>query len=383
LSKETMKKHLIAAASLIALAGVAHAQSSITLYGFVDAGVVYVNNQSGHANLESITGQTSGSRWGLRGTEDLGNGLQAVFTLENGFDTSNGKLLQGGREFGRQAFVGLASKRFGTLTLGRQYDPMTELIGALAATSMWAWVGTHPGDFDNLNSTFRVNNAIRYETPRFYGLQASGIFAPGGVAGNFASSRIYTLGLSYVNGPLTAALAYDNVNNPSVSVLDSALSPGQPGYTTPARSPEYSGYASANVWQIFGAAASYKIGQGSVAFVYTNTRFQDIVRTASTPNTGTAVFNSYEVNGRYYVTPAFMIGASADYTKARDAHYIQVNFGPNYALSKRTDLNLVGIWQHASGVDSTGHPAVAAISTLGQSSTATQVAVKASLRHRF
>ncbi len=63
--------------------------------------------------------------------------------------------------------------------------------------------------------------------------KASGVFAPGGVAGNFASGRVYPLGLKYVNGPLSAALAYETINNPSVSVLDSALSPGQTGYVTP------------------------------------------------------------------------------------------------------------------------------------------------------
>ncbi|MFM0013426.1 porin [Paraburkholderia sediminicola] len=378
-----MKKTRIALLTLPLLAGAAHAQSSVTLYGFVDAGLVYVNNQSGHSNVQMVNGPTNGSRWGLRGSENLGGGLKAIFTLENGFDTSNGKLLQGGREFGRQAFVGLSSDTWGAVTLGRQYDPMTELIGAIAATSMWAWLGTHPGDFDNLNSTFRVNNALKYQSPKFHGLQAGGMFAPGGVAGNFASGRVYALGLKYVNGPLSAALAYDNINNPSVSVLDSALSPGQAGYVSPSRTPVFRGYASANVWQIFGAAASYKIGQGSIGLVYTNARFQDIRRTVSTPNVGNASFNSYEINGRYYITPALLIGASFDYTKAGRAKYAQIDFGPNYTLSKRTDINLVGVWQHASGVDSTGRAAVAAISTLGQSSTPTQIAVKLSLRHRF
>ncbi|MFM0204072.1 porin [Paraburkholderia fungorum] len=378
-----MKKTSIALLILPLLASTAHAQSSVTLYGFLDAGLVYVNNQSGHANVQMINGQTNGSRWGLRGSENLGGGLKAIFTLENGFDTSNGKLLQGGREFGRQAFVGLRSDTWGTVTLGRQYDPMTELIGAIAATSMWAWLGTHPGDFDNLNSTFRVNNAVKYQSPTFYGLQASGMFAPGGVPGNFASGRVYAFGLKYAKGPLSAALAYDNINNPSVSVLDSALSPGQAGYVSPSRTPVFGGFASANVWQIFGAAASYRIGQGSIGLVYTNARFQDIRRTASTPNTGNASFNSYEINGRYNITPALLIGASFDYTNESRAKYEQIDFGPNYSLSKRTDINLVGVWQHASGVDSTGHAAVAAISTLGQSSTPTQVAVKFSLRHRF
>jgi predicted porin len=379
-----MKKTTLALAALaLAATGSARAQSSVTLYGLVDAGVVYVNNQSGHANLETVTGPTNGSRFGLRGSEDLGGGLSAVFTLENGFDVSNGKMLQNSRLFGRQAYVGLSDKRYGTLTLGRQYDPMTEIIGKFAATSMWAWLGTHPGDFDDLNSTFRVNNAVKYRSPVIAGLQVTGLFAPGGVAGTFAANRVYAFGLHYQRGPFSAALAYDAIDDPSTSVLDGALAPGAAGYASPSKTPEFGGYASASAWKIFGAALGYRIGDGVVHLVYTNTRFQDIVRTASTPNAGTAVFNSYEINGRYAVTPVFSLGASYDYTAAGKANYQQVDFGPNYKLSKRTDIDLVGIWQHASGIDSTGHRAVAAITTLGQSSTPTQVAVKLSLRHRF
>jgi predicted porin len=376
------KTALFLALPMLAGAGVAHAQSSVTLYGLLDAGLVYINNQSGHSNIETVTGQTNGSRWGLRGSEDLGGGMKAIFTLENGFDTSNGKLLQGGREFGRQAFVGLSSP-YGTVTLGRQYDPMTEWIGEIAATSLWAWVGTHPGDFDNLNSNFRVNNAVKYMSPNLYGLRLSGIFAPGGVAGNFATNRIYTLAAQYVNGPITAAVAYDNVNNPSVSAYDGTVNPGEPGYTSPGKSPVYSGYASANSVEIFGAGISYSFGAGKVGFVYTNTRFNNILRTPTTPNTGKATFNSYEINARWFVIPTLQVAASFDYTRAETAKYEQVDFGPDYFISKRTDLNLVGVWQHASGIDSTGKSAVAAIGSLGQSSTPNQVAVKLSLRHRF
>lgn len=375
-------KKTVALLALPLLSATAHAQSSVTLYGLLDAGVVYINNQSGHANVETVTGQTNGSRFGFRGAEDLGGGMKAIFALENGFDTSNGKLLQGNRLFGRQAYVGL-SGNFGSLTLGRQYDPMTEYIGQIAATSMWAWLGTHPGDFDNLNSNFRVNNAIKYVSPEIAGFKASGTYAPGGVAGNFASNRIYALGATYHNGPLALALAYDHVNNPSVAAFDGTASPGAAGYTSPGKSPVFSGYLSAHSVDIFGTGVSYALGQAKFGFVYTNTRFNDMVRTASTPNTGTATFNSFEVNARYYIRPTLLVAASFDYTKASRAKYEQVDFGPDYFFSKRTDVILVGVWQHASGIDSTGKPAVAAIGSLGQSTTPNQVAVKVALRHRF
>ena len=129
-----MKKQLLALATLCPLAGVVHAQSSVTLYGLIDesrfeaVSNVPVAGKTGGGTqyaLDAING-LNGTRWGLRGTEDLGGGLAAIFTLENGFDLNTGKLGQGGAEFGRQAFVGLSSSRFGTLTLGRQYDSVVD-----------------------------------------------------------------------------------------------------------------------------------------------------------------------------------------------------------------------------------------------------------------
>ncbi|MCH1994220.1 porin, partial [Achromobacter xylosoxidans] len=78
--------------------------SSVQLYGLVDTGLQYLSNgPSGNSKTGMSTGNLSGSRWGLRGTEDLGDGLSTVFVLENGFDSGNGTTMQGGRLFGRQA----------------------------------------------------------------------------------------------------------------------------------------------------------------------------------------------------------------------------------------------------------------------------------------
>lgn len=110
-----MKKTLLAAALLAGFAGVAQAETSVTLYGIIDTGLGY-NKISGAQNEAAngsrfgmINGVQNGSRWGLRGSEDLGDGLRAVFQLESGFNSGNGTSAQGGRLFGRQATVGLAS----------------------------------------------------------------------------------------------------------------------------------------------------------------------------------------------------------------------------------------------------------------------------------
>src|SRR5579863_7049877 len=120
-----MKKLILIAGLSSAFAGAAHAQSSVTLYGVLDAGIVYANNA--HAPGSATSGQSyslgsgavSNTLWGLKGSEDLGGGLHAVFKLENGFNLNNGALTQSNEIFGRQAWVGLQSDQYGTVTLGK------------------------------------------------------------------------------------------------------------------------------------------------------------------------------------------------------------------------------------------------------------------------
>src|ERR1700731_4789963 len=102
-----MKKLVLAAAIGGTLAVPAYAQSTVTLYGIIDTGITYVNNTGKGAVVAMQSGVEQGSRWGLKGSEDLGGGLKTVFQLENGFNVNTGKLGQGGLEFGRQAYVGL------------------------------------------------------------------------------------------------------------------------------------------------------------------------------------------------------------------------------------------------------------------------------------
>ena len=129
-----MKKTLLAAALLAGFAGVAQAETSVTLYGIIDTGIGY-NKVKGDgfdgSRIGMINGVQNGSRWGLRGTEDLGDGLQAVFQLESGFDSGNGKSAQGGRLFGRQATIGLQSDSWGRLDFGRQTNITSKYFGSI------------------------------------------------------------------------------------------------------------------------------------------------------------------------------------------------------------------------------------------------------------
>ena len=131
-------QHLVFACLLSA--GLAQAQapatSNVTLYGSVDAGVAFIDNAGGTSLRRVESGALYANRIGFRGTEDLGNGLSAVFVLETGFNVDDGALGQGGLLFGRQSFVGLRTS-WGTFSFGRQYDllyagsPLPLDIGAL------------------------------------------------------------------------------------------------------------------------------------------------------------------------------------------------------------------------------------------------------------
>ncbi|HDR8923048.1 TPA: porin, partial [Burkholderia vietnamiensis] len=128
-----MKRTLFAAAVCGALSAGAHAQSSVSLYGLIDTGIVYVNNAGGHSNWLQSGSSTQNTVFGLKGTEDLGGGLHALFRLEQGFNLNNGSEAFAGSMFGSQAWVGLEHERYGTLTLGRQFDVFNDTVGPLTS----------------------------------------------------------------------------------------------------------------------------------------------------------------------------------------------------------------------------------------------------------
>ncbi len=121
-----MKQHIILACAVGTFAVSAHAQSSVTLYGSIDAGITYANNVGGKSVWQQGSGNLSNNYFGLRGAEDLGGGLKAIFMMESGFDLNNGGFHNSDDMFNHQAFVGLKSDAYGTVTLGRQYDSTSE-----------------------------------------------------------------------------------------------------------------------------------------------------------------------------------------------------------------------------------------------------------------
>ncbi|WP_042300792.1 porin [Paraburkholderia kururiensis] len=380
-----MKKTLISlgATAALGLAGTAHAQSSVTLYGLIDAGITYTNNQGGHSNVQEMSGAVNGSRWGLRGAEDLGGGLKAVFTLESGFSIANGKLGQGSREFGRQAFVGLTSSQYGALTLGRQYDSVVDYLGPLALTGT-GYGGTqaaHPFDNDNLDNSFRVSNSVKYQSVNYGGLKFGGLYGFSNDAGGFATNRAYSVGVSYNWNSLNVAAGYLQLNNSGTSLNSSGAVSDDATFT-------------AKTQRTWGVGANYGFGGATVGLLVTQTHLSSLTGIGSSASgtssgltlaSGSARFNNYELNGRYQLTPALSISGAYTYTDSRIAgvspKWNQFTLQTDYALSKRTDVYLEGVYQHVSD---TGNSSIhAVINGLSTSDTNQQVAVTVGLRHRF
>ncbi|WP_307850639.1 porin [Burkholderia cenocepacia] len=359
------------------------AQSSVTLYGNVDAGVGYTNNISGGSAVQMINGR-GGSFFGLKGVEDLGGGMKATFWLENGFTAANGALGQNGALFGRQAQVGLAGK-FGALTLGNQYDTMVDNLQAYSSAIYFAGsYGAAVGDVDNVWGDWHVNNSVKYVTPVLAGFKAEGIYSFGGQPGTMAKNRIYGTGISYARGIFSAGAAYMNVNNPAVSIYQGTTAPiATQSFGAPFNSRIYKGYLSAQNLQIAGAGASVVIDQISLNALYTNTRFRDITPTVGGNQRTRASFNTFELDGNLYLRPDLIASAGILYTLATGANYLQPVAGVNYLFSKRTLIYLIGTWMRANGIDSTGAQAVANIANVSPSSNRNQIGLRIGLRSRF
>jgi len=393
-----MKKSLLALAALGAFAGAAHAQSSVTLYGIIDEGF-NINTNSGGKHLYNLSsGVLQGSRFGLRGTEDLGGGLKAIFVLENGFDVNSGALGQGGLMFGRQAYVGLSSAQYGTVTLGRQYDSVVDYVGPLEAGDQWGgYIAAHPDDLDNFNNAYRTNNTIKFTSANYAGLTFGGTYSFGGQAGNFTGNQIWSLGAGYSNGPLTLGVGYLNARTPASS--GGLFNDGGTAATaaTWVKLPVYGGFAtSANTYQVIGTGGAYTFGAATFGLTYSNISFRNLGANGATIYQAgeNATFNNVEANFKYQFTPALLAGFAFDYTDGSSvtlkngtnndgAKYYQYAIGADYFLSKRTDVYVTGVYQHASGTNSFDIPAVASINGLTPSGNDNVFTARVGIRHKF
>jgi len=347
-------KRWIGAAAVCGLMAPAFAQqagSSVQLYGLLYSGVRHLDNVAGG----SLTGLATGpSRWGLRGTEDLGGGLSAHFVLESGFDPATGNLRQGGRAFGRQAFVGLSSKAAGNVSFGRQYDPLSAWIAPFTPAGKWNGYMSHVGDTDNLNWSHRINNAVKYTTPDFGGFQAAAMYAFGEQEGSRKENSTRSVGVRYKGHGLSLAAAWRDTYNPSQAVPEGNWNT----ILFPAVAPDSAASIRAVVPEkmtVAGIGGDYTHGDFKYALSVTQTTYKKVELLGPGMYIGDVKYRNIDANITYSFTPSLQSGLAYVYTTGKveasgfKPKYHQVNFMTNYFLSKRTILQLGLIHQKAAG----------------------------------
>lgn len=381
-----MKMSMVSIVALGLYSAAANAQNSVALYGVIDEGLNYTSNADGRPGYQLVSGDSWGSRWGIKGNEDLGGGLSAIFRLESGFNLNSGSLAQGGRLFGRQAYVGLSSTKLGTLTFGRQYDPGLEMWGMnfTAAGGSIGDLAAHPFDNDNADYDYRVDNAVKYATPLYRGLQAEALYGFSAVPGGFANNRFWGAGAMYSQGPFSSAVAYTKADNGGANSTGALAGD-----------------------QVFSGAGQENIDVGlkwtfpdlsNFAFAYSHTSVDGPLANAYVTDLGSGnwtswKFDNFEVNGQYFFKPDLsLIGAytftrgnlrSAEAATAAHPDWQQVALMLEYDVSKRTSLYMQAAYQHVNGDTGTGMDNADIVLSAAPSSNRHQMEYRIAMLHKF
>lgn len=192
--------------ALTASASAVAADTSITAYGLVDTFFQYVNTGAGYTGAISSSGQFA-SRFGLRGSEDIGSGYKVNFNLENGFNSDSGTFASPGVMFNRQSWVG-TSGAFGDARIGRQNSLLFINMGVLDAFGG----STQASGINNFAAFFpRTSDTFMYFSPTFAGLQLAGGVGLGAAGGLRQPGSSYQAALTYANGPVAAFIGTQGV----------------------------------------------------------------------------------------------------------------------------------------------------------------------------
>jgi predicted porin len=364
---DMMKKLNLCVLAALALPVWASAQSSVTIYGVLDAGLTSVSNQigangQGGHNVVLDTGILTPNLIGFRGSEDLGGGLKAVYLLESQFALDNGATIGSGL-FTRQSYVGLSGP-WGTLTAGDQYEFMFEALTVrrlgpvLPYISLYNFqqgpfqaLGTNFGgfDFNRLAGGFRVANSLKYVSNPVGGFTLGGMYGLGEATGSTAQNSTSSLGANYDGGNFGLAAAYTNARQSNIDNGNSGI-------------------------RNFGLGGRYQIGSVNLDALYTNTK--------NTLTNGKV--SVYEIGVTVPVAAATTVRVDDEYMKGNaqlaNDKANQAGVTLDYAFSKRTDVYASVIYQKASGDD---HPDAFINGLSGNSSSGTQSALRIGMRHFF
>jgi predicted porin len=210
--EEIMNKTAALLAALAAgAATAAHAQTNVAIYGIVDAALVGESGGSAGHVTKVTSGAASASRIGFKGEESLGTDLSAFFVLETGSKIDTGEVDAAGTIFNRQALVGLKSRQYGAVALGRQYTPYHSMLAGVVDPFGTGYAGTSKNLFPDSGTNVRTSNTITYASPRVRGVDAQLAYSVGEQTAASAG-RQFGAAIGYANGPLTVRLAYNSKN---------------------------------------------------------------------------------------------------------------------------------------------------------------------------
>jgi predicted porin len=356
---DTMKKSALALAVLAALSLnplSASAQTNVQFYGIVDAGVEYLTNAgpNGGSMTRVISGGKNTSRWGFRGSEDLGGGLKALFNLEGGILMDTGA--QDGNLFKRQANVGLEGD-FGQVLLGRSFTTTYDLVikfdpMGFAPNYSWATSGNASGP-SKYGMTTAFDNLIKY-TGHTGGFTYGATVGLGEQAGNNADGRKYAVGGSWFGGGLGLMAAYEQVNGNTVAAT------GNRDKTT-----------------AFHLGADYKAGP--MRYTAGMRGYKLVAGKAATPDLRG---DTYWGGVTYEAYPWTLTGAvyhvnTKNLPAAQDADPTMLVARAMYSLSKRT-------WLYVSAAHAKAdHGQLVGLSRDDPGFASTQTGVTAGIQHRF
>ncbi|QDD65206.1 porin [Herbaspirillum seropedicae] len=353
----------------------AASSSSVTVYGVIDMSLVYTSkvgpNNGSRASLDS--GDAMASRIGLRGREELGDGLAAIFQLETGFAGDDGAMATPGTLFDRKSVVGLAG-RFGTLTVGRQTDYLEEIGLQYTSFQIFGGGGVRAAHFNSLDriTGARSNNSLRFDTAEYGGLRGSFYYGAGEVAGSIRSGQSLGVGGNFRRGDVGVGAAYFQ------SKLASDALPARAGDTE---------------LKTFTLGASYQAGPAKLFTAWSQIRRptqQPLASSGLVAITSATRANVLDVGVDYALDNKLHLLASvihdrADLSRtaggATRGSTTQFNLGVDLLLSKRTDVYAMASRQQARDVLNPG--IISAAYSSAPADDSSQNVLRVGLRHKF
>lgn len=363
-----MKKTMAAVAVLGTFAGSAIA-ADVTLYGVLDMGLAYNHvdlDQSGVKNKNTFSmnsGQQSGSRWGLKGVEDLGNGLKVGFILEDGFKADTGA--QGDQMFDRESSLFIEGG-FGKLALGRmgainQGASSWALVNHLSAfTTSFGPFAAQAGNF--ISTAGKWDNMISYRTPTFAGFTvytqysmgkttSGGKAIAGAVENESSADRYYAIGATYANGPFLGYLAVDSTNYKSW-YKDAGAAAASAHKTDDSLTVTLGGNYDFDVAKVyFGAQYFDEVTLSSIGGIVGTIKYDESTDSTSLKVKGYGLGLSTSVplaGGSGLLGVTYVDGKQADSVSVTDFDFRRwsVSAGYDYALSKRTNAYAVASYMN-------------------------------------